>query len=224
MTPKFKLTIHTSPSNAKVYVTNIKPKYKDGMLLSKGTYRVKVVADGYETQTLKVVLSKDIIKDIQLRKNINKVACDSRFSSSCTECFLDTRIITLDQGIVNLNLSINGGEKGKYIYPDENKKPLNIHALFTNGEIETKTPSLKWSSENLYKDKKGEKFLKISSNESKKVLYSTEGFIKLAKPIKGIAQATQYIPIWELKYTINYYDIGRRQQQTMETCILSYTK
>jgi len=44
----YSLTIERTPSNATVQVLNIKPRYKDGIMLKKGEYRIKVFADGYK--------------------------------------------------------------------------------------------------------------------------------------------------------------------------------
>ncbi len=46
-----RLFITTSPRNARVRFLDIKPQYEDGMQLSPGTYRVEVLADGYQTRT-----------------------------------------------------------------------------------------------------------------------------------------------------------------------------
>ena len=46
----FTLTINTTPYNAKVSITNIKPKYYDGIKLKKGKYSIKVSKNGYITQ------------------------------------------------------------------------------------------------------------------------------------------------------------------------------
>jgi len=45
----FPLTIKTTPSDATVMITNIKPKYQAGMALVAGRYQLKVSAPGYET-------------------------------------------------------------------------------------------------------------------------------------------------------------------------------
>ncbi len=52
----YPLTITTEPINAKVSITNIKPRYKDAILLKSGNYKVKVSKKGYKTKYLTATL------------------------------------------------------------------------------------------------------------------------------------------------------------------------
>ena len=70
---KFSLTVNVIPkdskdSKARVYITNIKPKYKDGIKLVKGKYKIKVIKDGYETQYKTINLYKNIVLSIVLKQ------------------------------------------------------------------------------------------------------------------------------------------------------------
>lgn len=65
---KYTLTINPTPSDAKVYIMNIKPKYKEGMKLKKGRYSIKVKARGYETKEFRISLKKDSHYNIVLSK------------------------------------------------------------------------------------------------------------------------------------------------------------
>jgi len=56
---KYSLKVEVKPSDATVFITNIKPKYEDNIKLSKGTYTIKVVKKGYITK----------IRDIHLQSN-----------------------------------------------------------------------------------------------------------------------------------------------------------
>ena len=47
-TQKYPLTINTVPSNARVQIMNIKPKYYDGIRLVQGKYKIRVSKKGYE--------------------------------------------------------------------------------------------------------------------------------------------------------------------------------
>ena len=46
---KHKLFINVTPSDANIYITNIKPKFKQGIELPNGDYKIKVKKQGYET-------------------------------------------------------------------------------------------------------------------------------------------------------------------------------
>jgi len=65
---KYSLTINPTPSDAKIYIMNINPKYRRGMKLEKGSYTVKVMADGYKTKIKDIFLESDINYDIGLEK------------------------------------------------------------------------------------------------------------------------------------------------------------
>jgi hypothetical protein len=62
------LRIKTKPKANRVYILNIKPKYKDGMKLKKGKYHIKVVKNGYQTYTKWIDLYKDTTLNITLKK------------------------------------------------------------------------------------------------------------------------------------------------------------
>ena len=57
-TKTYPLTINTQPADAKVSITNIKPRYKDGILLKPGNYKIKVSKKGYKTKYLTATLNK----------------------------------------------------------------------------------------------------------------------------------------------------------------------
>ena len=65
---KFSLTIKATPNDAKIYITNIKPSYKKGILLRKGSYKIKVKAKGYETKLLTIYLNEETTKEVILTK------------------------------------------------------------------------------------------------------------------------------------------------------------
>ncbi|MEA2099243.1 MAG: caspase family protein [Campylobacterota bacterium] len=66
----FSLTINPTPRDAKVSITNIKPKYYDGIRLKKGSYIIKVSKSGYITKKGKVDLEDNFSADIVLEKII----------------------------------------------------------------------------------------------------------------------------------------------------------
>jgi len=82
----FSLTINTTPYNAKVYITNIKPKYYDGIKLKKGTYNIKVKRAGYLTKegTIELTRSESINIVLEKEKVVYKAKPkpQKRYSSS----------------------------------------------------------------------------------------------------------------------------------------------
>lgn len=68
---KYGLTVRTVPSNAKVSITNIKPRYTDGIQLVPGTYNIKVTATGYEPEYTTVRISnKSHTETVRLTKKV----------------------------------------------------------------------------------------------------------------------------------------------------------
>jgi len=81
----YSLTINSIPSDAKVYITNIKPRYRDGIELEEGKYKIKVKKRGYETKLFNVDLNRDKDIDIALKKvekNININMIDEKLLKS----------------------------------------------------------------------------------------------------------------------------------------------
>ncbi len=78
----FNLTVNTNPSDAKVYITNIKPRYYDGIRLKKGSYNIKVKRDGYITKEGTIELINDLSLDISLQKERTKAVYKSNNISS----------------------------------------------------------------------------------------------------------------------------------------------
>lgn len=71
--PLLILTINTIPKDARVRITNIKPRYKDGIELKKGNYKIEVSKKGYITKKEKINLQSSLVLNIELeKKNISK--------------------------------------------------------------------------------------------------------------------------------------------------------
>jgi len=66
---EFPLTIHTVPSNAKVQILNIKPKYYDGIKLKQGIYNIRISKNGYKNKNFTIDPSISSIKNIVLQKS-----------------------------------------------------------------------------------------------------------------------------------------------------------
>lgn len=65
----YSLIIETNPSDAKVYIMNIKPEYYDGIKLKEGYYKIKAKRDGYNTLTDVVYVNKNTNYRMTLEKN-----------------------------------------------------------------------------------------------------------------------------------------------------------
>jgi len=76
----FTLKVNPNPYQASVYITNIKPKYKDNMKLKRGTYKVKVKKNGFETVIRTIVLDRD--KEIDIRLEFEKHATPPDITST----------------------------------------------------------------------------------------------------------------------------------------------
>ena len=59
-----KLLVKTIPKDAQVRILNIKPKYKDGILLELGKYRIRASKPGYKTRIETHIISpgENIVK------------------------------------------------------------------------------------------------------------------------------------------------------------------
>ncbi len=69
---KYSLTINTTPEDARVYITNIKPKYYKGIKLLKGIYNIKVIAVGYKTYKQSINLMENTSLYINLQHKQDK--------------------------------------------------------------------------------------------------------------------------------------------------------
>ncbi|NMM42115.1 PEGA domain-containing protein [Pseudoalteromonas arctica] len=62
------LTVATQPSDARVRIMNIKPKYESGIELKEGKYDIEVSKSGYNTYREWVVVDKKTILTVELDK------------------------------------------------------------------------------------------------------------------------------------------------------------
>jgi len=65
---RYLLIVNVVPSNSRIRIMNIKPKYYDGIKLKQGKYHIEVSKRGYETITKWIHLNKDININIKLDK------------------------------------------------------------------------------------------------------------------------------------------------------------
>jgi uncharacterized protein (TIGR02145 family) len=81
----FSLTIHTDPKDATVQITNIDPKYYDGMRLKPGSYTIKVSKNGYYPKRGTIDLKNDLSIQINLEKQqVQQVTTTSNRKPSYT--------------------------------------------------------------------------------------------------------------------------------------------
>ena len=64
----YSLTIKRTPSEATVQILNIKPIYKDGIMLKRGRYKIFVFAEGYKDKKFFVELKDNLTHNVELEK------------------------------------------------------------------------------------------------------------------------------------------------------------
>jgi hypothetical protein len=89
----YSLTVNTTPSNAQVTITNITPKYKDGILLEAGKYKLKIKAEGYYSKEGQVELKSDLSISVALEKKRIAQTPKPSYSSNDTWRDSDTNLI-----------------------------------------------------------------------------------------------------------------------------------
>ncbi|GAP75598.1 MULTISPECIES: carboxypeptidase-like regulatory domain-containing protein [Pseudoalteromonas] len=62
------LTVNTTPSDSRVRIMNIRPKYHDGIELQPGEYEVEVSKPGYETFREWVMVENNTVIDIEIKQ------------------------------------------------------------------------------------------------------------------------------------------------------------
>ena len=70
----FSLSVKPTPSDASVYITNIGPKYQDGMKLEKGNYDIKVERKGYKSYQETITLTSNLTYPVTLEALPDPVA------------------------------------------------------------------------------------------------------------------------------------------------------
>ncbi|WP_101756968.1 bifunctional serine/threonine-protein kinase/formylglycine-generating enzyme family protein [Oceanicoccus sp. KOV_DT_Chl] len=66
--PEFALTVDTQPDDAIVRILNIKPRYRDGILLNPGNYHIKVSAKHYFPETFWIkIADKNVQREVNLQ-------------------------------------------------------------------------------------------------------------------------------------------------------------
>jgi hypothetical protein len=63
---KYKLRVNATPTNAKIRIMNIKPKYRRGIRLTASKYKIKVSSPGCETVQQWIQLQQDLTLPVKL--------------------------------------------------------------------------------------------------------------------------------------------------------------
>ena len=84
---KFGLTVKPYPRDSRIYITNIVPKYRDGIMLKSGKYYLKIKRSGYYTKRIMVNLKSDSKFDVTLdriggEKSYNSVSVSGKSGKS----------------------------------------------------------------------------------------------------------------------------------------------
>jgi CHAT domain-containing protein/tetratricopeptide (TPR) repeat protein len=67
--PKYHLTVNVTPSDSRIRIMNIRPKYRPGIALKPGKYDIKVTRSGYESKRWWVEIKEaDLTLDVTLNK------------------------------------------------------------------------------------------------------------------------------------------------------------
>ncbi len=94
---EYTLSINTTPSSATVKITNIVPKYYNGISLKPATYNIEVSKQGYHTKTGTIELKSNLNINIKLEKKVQSqtttFTSSQRASSGKTWRGRDTNLI-----------------------------------------------------------------------------------------------------------------------------------
>lgn len=63
---QWRLTITTTPTDAKVQILNIQPRYSDAIVLAEGKYHIMVSKKGYESRSFWIDLDRDVSYSVSL--------------------------------------------------------------------------------------------------------------------------------------------------------------
>ncbi|SFV68606.1 MORN repeat protein [hydrothermal vent metagenome] len=154
---RYALTINPIPSHAKVSITNIKFRYKDGIKLEEGRYTIKVKLSGYKTKIQKVYLKNNLEKDITLSKIVSRKNDQSSDTSSLVNKEIDTitnakKTVSKKKTLTFKGVTYTGEEKnslahgkGRLLWDNGNS--------YTGDFVESKRTgrgTLRWANGNKY--------------------------------------------------------------------------
>jgi formylglycine-generating enzyme required for sulfatase activity len=122
---KVRLNVYTEPSDARVRILNIGPKFYQGMKLSPGEYDLEVSASEYETHREWISLSAGEDKEVTIR--LEHSGPEERFTKS-----LDMEFVYLKPG--GFTMGSSESEKGRD--DDETQHKVKLSQGFYMGRTE----------------------------------------------------------------------------------------
>ena len=111
-TSLYRLTINTSPQNARVRILNIKPRYQDGIQLAPGKYHISVKAKGYAPYSRWIIIEKDDRQEsITLNKFNSALKTGNIIRDSMPKGKKAPAIVVITAGNFMMGGNINADEK-----------------------------------------------------------------------------------------------------------------
>jgi len=155
---KYRLTVNATPSDSRVRVMNIKPKYRHGIVLEPGKYDIEVTRSGYEPKRWWVeIKNADLSIDVILNKlgakeqQVNEVISSEADDAALIQYALQLRktkpkLFSGAQGILIIKVEPNsqaekkGLQRGDIIVAYA-KQPINsTEQLINIGEVNANKP------------------------------------------------------------------------------------
>jgi CHAT domain-containing protein/tetratricopeptide (TPR) repeat protein len=91
--PKYHLTVNVTPSDSRIRIMNIRPKYRPGIALKPGKYDIEVTRSGYESKRWWVeIKDTDLTVDVILNKTSAFVADNLNYQLTINATPSDSRI------------------------------------------------------------------------------------------------------------------------------------
>ena len=140
---KYSLQVKVIPSNARVQIMNIKPKFYNGIELKEGSYRIRVSKKGYITSDKWMKLGRDRRMNITLKKNnIHLNVSNSSVQQEQNHSSINVNYITIGSSKDDV-LSVQGTPKSMNKYS-------NIETWYYSGSSSIKFVSNRVSEWNNY--------------------------------------------------------------------------
>lgn len=145
----YSLTIQPTPSDARIEIMNIKPKYKEGMKLTKDKYQIRVSKKGYVTKNIRVNLIENVKKKIVLQEKATEVIPITKTKFSFIHKGKEEIINLNNQGFIVISVREQGSD-GRFYAVDKNKVWLSgaistgVGGIYVKKKITSTTPTGIW--------------------------------------------------------------------------------